>query len=92
PGDFLARYPLLDLQIGQGDRLVDLVREGVDCAIRAGELADSGLIVRRLGLIAEITCASPAYLERHGVPATPDDLDGHVCVGFLSSRTNEILP
>ncbi|WP_117195762.1 LysR family transcriptional regulator [Rhizobium terrae] len=90
--EFLDRYPLLDLQIGQGDRLVDLVREGVDCVIRAGEIADSGLIMRRLGVIAEITCASPAYIEKHGLPQSPDDLDGHVVVGFISSRTGHVMP
>jgi DNA-binding transcriptional LysR family regulator len=90
--DFLTRYPLLELQLGQGDRLVDMVREGVDCVIRAGEAEDSGLIMRRLGLITEITCASPAYIEKHGMPATPNALDGHQVVGFLSSRTGHTLP
>jgi DNA-binding transcriptional LysR family regulator len=90
--EFMARYPLLELTIGQGDRLVDLVREGVDCVLRAGEPADSGMIMRKLATIAEMTCASPAYLERHGVPRSPDDLDGHFAVGFLSSRTSDILP
>ena len=89
---FLARYPKLDLQFGQNDRLVDLVREGVDCAIRAGPPEDSGLIMRRLASLSEITIASPAYLERHGVPSTPDDLAGHLCVGFLSTRTGAVLP
>lgn len=91
PG-FLARYPELDLQIGQGDRLVDLVREGIDCVIRSGEPEDSGMILRRLGTIAEITVASPAYIASHGMPATPDVLDGHKMVGFVSSRTGEVLP
>lgn len=90
--EFLDRYPLLDLQIGQGDRLVDLVREGVDCVIRAGEITDSGLIMRKLGLITEITCASPAYIEEHGMPASPDALEGHAAIGFISSRTGHIMP
>lgn len=90
--EFLDRYPLLELQIGQGDRLVDLVREGVDCVIRAGEVTDSGLIMRRLGTISEITCASPAYVERHGMPQSPDALAGHAAVGFISSRTGQIMP
>lgn len=89
---FLARYPDLDLHLGQGDRLVDLVREGVDCVIRAGAVEDSGLIMRRLGAITEITCASPAYLERRGVPENPGRLDGHGVIGFLSSRTSQVLP
>lgn len=91
PG-FLDRYPLIDLHIGQGDRLVDLVREGVDVALRAGEPVDSGLIMRRLAMIREVTCASPAYLARHGVPALPEDLGGHRMVGFISSRTGEPMP
>ncbi|UPK39657.1 LysR family transcriptional regulator [Bradyrhizobium sp. 186] len=90
--DFLARHPLMELQIGQGDRLVDLVREGVDCVIRAGQPEDSGMIQRRLGTIAEITVASPAYLAKHGMPSSPDALDGHQMVGFISSRTGEVLP
>lgn len=90
--EFLQRYPHLDLHIGQGDRLVDLVREGVDCVIRAGAQPDSGLIMRWLTTIEEVTCASPAYLGQHGTPASPDELDGHLCVGFVSSRTGTTLP
>ncbi|QPF89015.1 LysR family transcriptional regulator [Bradyrhizobium commune] len=90
--EFLARHPLLELQIGQGDRLVDLVREGVDCVIRAGQPDDSGMIQRRLGTVAEITVASPAYLAQHGTPTAPDALDGHQMVGFISSRTGDVLP
>ena len=89
---FLARYPDLRIHFGQGDRYVDLVREGFDCVIRAGELEDSGLIARRLGALGEVTVASPAYLARHGVPKTPDDLAGHLAVGFISSRTGEVMP
>ena len=91
PG-FLARHPALTVQIGEGERFVDLVRDGIDCVVRAGELADSELVVRRLGLMEEVTCASPAYLDRHGVPASPDALDGHVMVGFVSSRTGQVTP
>lgn len=90
--EFLARHPQLDLQIGQGDRLVDLVREGIDCAIRSGEPEDSGMILRRLGTVEEITVASPGYLASHGMPTTPDTLDGHQMVAFISSRTGDVLP
>lgn len=90
--EFLARYPLIELHLGQGDRLVDMVREGVDCVIRAGELDDSGMVLRRLGTMSEVTVASPAYLARHGTPTSPDALDGHAMVGFVSSRTSEVLP
>ncbi|WP_413207654.1 LysR family transcriptional regulator [Rhodospirillum sp. A1_3_36] len=90
--EFLDRYPGINLHLGQGDRLVDMVREGIDCVLRAGPPEDSSLIQRRLALIPEITCASPAYLERHGLPRHPDDLEGHWMAGFVSSRTGEVLP
>lgn len=89
---FLGRYPALDLQLGQGDRLVDLVREGVDCVIRAGEVTDSALIMRKLASITEITCASPAYLSERGRPESIDQLAGHQAIGFVSSRTGQIMP
>lgn len=89
---FLKRHPALTLYIGEGDRFVDIVREGYDCVIRAGEIADSDMIVRRLGLAHEATFASPAYLERHGLPRSVDDLGGHEMIGFASSRTGQVLP
>ena len=90
--EFLARHPALTVHLGEGERFVDLVREGVDCVVRAGELADSDMVVRRLGTMEEITVASPAYLAEHGTPGSPDSLDGHVMVGFVSSRTGQSLP
>jgi DNA-binding transcriptional LysR family regulator len=89
---FLARYPRIQLHIGQTDRLVDLVREGVDCVLRVGEPVDSGLMLRRLGMISEVTVASPDYLARHGVPRSIDDLAGHKMIGFLSSLTGDVMP
>lgn len=90
--EFLDRHPKIQLQIGQGDRLVDLLREGIDCVLRVGAPSERGLIMKRLGQIEEITCASPAYLKRSGKPKTPDDLAQHTTIGFLSSRTNEVMP
>lgn len=89
--EFLDRYPEIRLHISEGDRMVDLVREGIDCALRVGELADSTMIARRLTMLEEVTFASPGYLKRYGVPADPDDLDGHVGVGFVSSSTGAAL-
>lgn len=88
----LARHPGLVVHLGEGERFVDLVREGVDCVVRAGALADSDMVVRPLGVVDEITCASPGYLAEHGVPVSPDRLEGHVMVGFVSSRTERVLP
>jgi DNA-binding transcriptional LysR family regulator len=89
---FLKRHPALTLHIGEGDRFVDIVREGFDCVIRGGEIADSDMIVRRLGLAQEATFASPAYLEGHGTPRSLEDLRGHEMIGFASSRTGQVLP
>ncbi len=89
---FLAEYPDLQLHLSEGDRLVDLVREGIDCVLRVGDLQDSAMIGRRVALLREVTCASPAYLARHGMPAGIGDLDGHVAIGFLSSATGGTLP
>ncbi|MBR9763642.1 MAG: LysR family transcriptional regulator [Rhodobacteraceae bacterium] len=89
---FLARYPGLTLAFSQGDRFVNIVQDGVDCALRAGHPEDSTLKMRHLGELPEITCASPGYLERHGTPRSFDALDGHRMVGFVSSRTGEVMP
>jgi len=89
---FLERHPALTLFIGEGDRYVDPVREGFDCVIRGGEIADSEMIVRRLGLAREATLASPSYLARYGTPRNLDDLSHHHMIGFASSRTGQVLP
>jgi DNA-binding transcriptional LysR family regulator len=90
--DFLARYPQIQLRIGEGDRYVDLVREGVDCVLRVGKPTDSSMIGRQIALLPECTCASPAYLMRHGTPASPDELDGHAMIAFVSSASGSVLP
>lgn len=89
----LRRHPRLQLALGSTDRAIDLVREGVDCVVRVGTLHDSSLVVRPLGSIALINCASPTYLREHGVPAHPDDLGaGHWAVGYASPTTGRELP
>jgi len=91
PG-FFERYPDISLELGSSDRLVDLVEEGVDCAIRAGVLASSNLIARRVGILNFITCASPEYLARYGTPVHPNELERHRCVNYFSSKTGKIYP
>lgn len=88
---FLARYPDIRLHLGEDDRLVDLVREGVDCVLRAGVLQDSSLIARQIALMPQVTVASPAYLARHGEPASLDDLANHLAVDYLSSATGRAI-
>lgn len=91
-GGFLAQYPDITLHIGEDDRLVDLVREGVDCVLRAGLLQDSSLIGRQVASLEQVTVASPEYLAQHGTPATLDDLQQHFAVDYLSSATGRAVP
>jgi LysR family transcriptional regulator for bpeEF and oprC len=91
---FHARYPGIELELGVSDRPVNLVGDAVDCVIRAGELNDQSLVARRIATMPFVTCATPAYLARHGVPRTPADLgDGtHRVVGYFSSLSNRPIP
>jgi DNA-binding transcriptional LysR family regulator len=83
--DFRRRYPGIDMVISCGDRLVDLVREGVDCVIRSGTPRDSALVARPLARMPQVICASPDYLARVGTPHHPDELAAHQLVKFLSN-------
>ncbi|MBB5502064.1 LysR family transcriptional regulator [Paraburkholderia sp. MM5384-R2] len=89
--EFHTRYPDIDLQLGLTDRPVDLLQEGVDCVVRVGALQDSSLVARRIGLFEGVTCASPDYIKRAGVPASLEDLDNHKAVNYFSSRTGRTL-
>ena len=92
-GEFCTRYPAVELEICMGDRLVDLVREGMDCVLRSGELSDSSMVARRVALLPQLTCASPAYLAARGVPDNIEALQrGHRAVNFLSTRSGKRLP
>jgi LysR family transcriptional regulator for bpeEF and oprC len=86
---FFERYPDIMLELGSTDRPVDLVEEGVDCAIRGGDLWDDSLIARRVGVINFLTAAAPAYLERYGVPQHPSELERHRCINYFSSKTGK---
>jgi len=88
----LACHPRLQLVLGSSDRMIDLVSEGVDCAVRVGTLRDSSLVVRPLGCMALANCASPAYLREHGEPRHPDEMDGHWVVGYASPSSGLSLP
>jgi len=81
PG-FLSQYPDLTVEVTVNDRVVDLVEEGYDVAIRIGRLVDSSLVARRIGTVRARLAASPGYLARHGIPSAPDDLADHLCLGY----------
>ncbi|MBI1776272.1 MAG: LysR family transcriptional regulator [Proteobacteria bacterium] len=87
--DFLARYPEVEIDMAMNDRFVDLVEEGFDVAVRIGRLADSSLVARKLAPMRRTLSASPAYLERSGVPKTPDDLEGHDCLCYSNLTRSE---
>ncbi|WP_454055920.1 LysR family transcriptional regulator [Cupriavidus sp. Marseille-Q8015] len=87
---FFAEYPDIDVRIGIADRNIDLIQEGVDFVIRAGALEESSLVGRRIGNARVVTCAAPAYLERHGTPGTLADLARHVAVNYASARTGRL--
>lgn len=87
---FFERYPDISVELGCSDRQVDLIEEGVDCAVRGGELGDSSLIARRIGVLSMVTCAAPAYIARHGLPQHPRELERHRCVNYFSAKTGKI--
>jgi LysR family transcriptional regulator for bpeEF and oprC len=89
--EFFGRYPEIRLDVGCTDRPVDLLEEGVDCVVRGGEQMDSSLVARRVATLPFITCATPAYLERSGVPGHPDDLSRHHCIRYFLPKTGRII-
>jgi DNA-binding transcriptional LysR family regulator len=89
---FFERYPEIELSMSESDRWVDLVQEGVDCALRYGQLRDSELVARQVAVLGRLTCATPAYLEKFGMPSGVDDLDAHRMVGLRSITTGLVTP
>jgi len=89
---FFAEYPDIELSMSEGERWVDVVREGVDCVLRFGHLADSDLVARRVTTLDRLTCAAPKYLDRFGMPTSPDALDGHRMIGLRSLTTGNLRP
>jgi DNA-binding transcriptional LysR family regulator len=80
--DFMGRHPEVKVELILNDRFIDPLEEGVDVTIRIGMLADSSLIARRLAPARRVLIASPDYIARHGVPARPEDLAAHRCLGY----------
>lgn len=79
---FLARYPDLNIRLHLVDRVLDLTEDGFDIAIRVGDMPDSALVATKVGALRTVTCASSAYLRKHGTPQDPRDLVDHVCISF----------
>lgn len=87
--EFLKSYPQIDVRIVLTDRTANLLDEDVDLGVRIGVLADSSLMMSRLGSVRRLACASPQYLAARGVPETPDDLRKHDCISFESVSSSQ---
>jgi DNA-binding transcriptional LysR family regulator len=88
--EFLAGHPAVRARMLLLDRLVNLVEEGVDIAVRLAPLPDSGVVAVRLGEVRKLVCAAPAYLERSGVPDSPAGLPRHICLGEEEANEREL--
>jgi len=80
--DYVTTYPEVELELILSDRVVDLVEDGFDAALRFGDLPDSRLVARPLRSVRRFLCASPSYLQQHGTPGKPSDLANHHCLTF----------
>ncbi|WP_343727868.1 LysR family transcriptional regulator [Burkholderia seminalis] len=90
--EYLARHPDVAIELVNSDRLVDLIDERFDVAIRAGALVDSSLVARKLGTAQFMLVATPEYCERHGVPKTPAELTNHACIALGGKATSRVWP
>ena len=91
--DFHREYPDITIALGIGDRAVNIVGEGVDCVIRAGKLDDMAMIGRKVTDLEYLTCAAPSYLERMGMPVSPEDLDNnHLRAGYFFAGSGKPEP
>ena len=87
---FFREYPEVSIDLHLGDAQVDLVGQGFDAALRIAVLPDSSLVARRLCRVAPLVVAAPAYLERHGTPRHPAELDAHACLGYAYRARSDV--
>src|SRR5688572_30198572 len=83
--EFLRTHPHVDVRMVLSDRALNLIDDRLDLAVRVGALPDSSLIATQIGRVRRVVCASPAYLDEHGVPRSPADLSQHACVTFTDA-------
>ena len=86
---FMQQHPEVTVELELNDRVVDVIREGYDMAVRIGTLASSTLIARRITAVLMVTCASPGYLRRQGIPSAPEQLSAHECLVYEHQRYSE---
>lgn len=90
--DFIVSHPQMRFDVELSDRVVDLVDEGFDAALRIGKIGSQQLVGRKIGTTRLVCCASPAYLERHGIPRKPEELSTHACLSYEYSPHRYIWP
>lgn len=90
--EFYRQHPDIDIMLSSSDRRRDMLRDGLDCVLRVGELDDGDYIARRIGNIRIKTCASPDYLAVHGTPETLDDLQKHRAINWINTNSRQIKP
>jgi DNA-binding transcriptional LysR family regulator len=86
----LARHPRLEVALNLDDRLVDILVEGYDLAIRIARLRDSSLVARKLAVSRRVVCCSPEYAKRHGLPSSLDDIVAHSCIGYANTHSSQL--
>ncbi len=90
--DFYQAHPEVEIVLSSSDVRRDMLRDGLDCLLRVGDLEDGDYVARSLGEVALTTCASPGYLARYGAPATLEDLQSHLAVNWVNSSSRQIMP
>lgn len=90
--DFYQAHPDIEIILSCSDRRRDILRDGLDCVLRMGDLEDGDYIARTLGDIQLTTCASPDYITRHGAPETLDDLQHHQAINWINSNSRRVIP
>jgi len=86
--EYLIEYPEVSVDLSLSDRFVDIIDEGFDVAIRIGDLDDSTYVARKLSLFELVVCASPTYLDKHGIPQQPEALKEHHCLSFTHWKSD----
>ncbi|MGF6422689.1 LysR family transcriptional regulator for bpeEF and oprC [Lelliottia sp. 489] len=90
--DFYKQYPEIEIILSSSDRRQDMLRDGLDCVLRVGELDDGDYVAHRMGDIKMTTCASPGYIAIHGMPESLEDLREHQVINWINSSSRQIMP
>lgn len=90
--DFYHQHPDVEIILSSSDRRRDMLRDGLDCLLRVGELENGDYVARKLGNIKMTTCASPAYIASHGAPKTLEDLQQHQAINWINSNSRQSMP